>query len=260
MNTFFAVLTEPLVAFLLSVVLSALLIALYATIASEKWRAYSRFLDWYHTTDVITLLLIVAVIGAIASFFAIISYVSAILENGNPALGLGVYVYGCFAMLLGLFFVKAPFFEKHDIVGLHKQKTKRLEQLIALHLEQLRTHYAFVGKSEFKVQRIISSFEQLTIETAQEKKIRKNKENVYRSLTRLEKLEQSRIQQVGQIEQLQKEIDSMYDTLYQLEATAMEARYENLKKQLHLVKEKLQQDPYAAQIYLKQIQETKQPI
>lgn len=257
MTALLAVLTEFPIALLISVVLSSLLIVLYGTLASEKWQAYSRFLHWYNRTDVSSLLLFVAGVGALITVFTFTGYLTNEVERTTHHVGIGVYVYLFFAVYLLLFFSKAPFLEKRDIIGLHKQKTKRLTQLISLHLDALRTQYAFEGKTGFKIQQILSNFEQLAVEVAQEKKIRKNKENVYRSLTRLEKLEQSRIQQVGQIEQLQREITAMYDALYHLEATAMEERFENLKKQLSAVKEKLKNDPYAAQIYLNQLQETR---
>lgn len=254
MNPYVLILTEPFVALPIILGLSCFLTFWYAALAPERLRKYSRFLVIFQQADIPSILLIGGVLNLIILLFTYTGHIDTVTSQQHPTISEGIYLYGVAFIGLLFFFTKASFLEKRDIVGIHKQKTKRLEQLIIQHLVELQAFH-FEGKTGMKTAQILSQMKGLQIETAQEKKVRKNKENIYRSIDRLGKIELARKSISAQIEQLQKEITAMYDTLYALEATALEARYENLKKQLNIVKEKIKYDPFEAQIYLKKIQE-----
>lgn len=258
MNPYLLVLTEPFVAIPICLSLSALLLLCYAILSSENWQPYSRFLTIYRQMDVAGFLIIVSVIAAILSVFCYAGFMDSVLAQKTPSMGEGVYLYGLTFTVLLFFFCKAPLAERRDIRGLHKQQTTRLQQLITLQLEEYQTQCSFEGKTALQMQRILSEMKKIELEVAQQKKVRKNKENIYRSLERLDNLEKERLKQTGQMENLQNQIASLYDTLHRLEAIAFERGDEAMREPLLIAEGKLLKDPYNAQIYLQHLERRKE--
>lgn len=254
MHPFILVLTEPFVALPLCLIIGSLSLMWYASMASESWKKYSRFLERYNRFDIVTFLAFVGGINFFLFLFSCMGHTSSENWAKKAEWSEGLYLYAFLAVSLTLFFFKAPLLEKRDLVGLHKQKAKRLEQLLAQHVAELQEQFQFEGRTKIQSQRMLSQLKQLQVEVVQEKKRRKNQHNLYRSLERLEKIETERCQVLAQMEALQKDILSMYDTLYNLEVMALDQRFDNMKKLLNVAKEKLQRDPFEAQVYLNQIQ------
>ena len=255
MHPFILVLTEPFLALPICIFFGAFLILWYAYIAPQSWKKYSRFLTVYDQQYTIQPVLSIAGgVSLFAFFISCMAHTTSETWAQDAELSEGIYLYGFLVVSLLFFFLKAPVLEKRDLVGLHKQKTKRLEQLLMQHLQELNNQFQFEGKTKWQTQRMLSQFKNLQIEVKQEKKRRKNKHNLDRSLEQLEKADTQRRQVLNQMETLRSDIAAMYDTLYKLEAIALESRVENMKKMLNVAKEKLTSDPFEAKIYLEQVE------
>lgn len=256
MNPYVLILTEPFVALPLVVLLASVSLLFYAMFAPKEWKNYSQFLLLYEKNNMGEFLAIGTGVGLIASIIMFLAHSDAQLTKPQE----GIYLYGAVFLVLLLFFMKASMAEKRDLVGLHKQKIQRLKGLMTQELAQWEEQFEFRGKSQITIQQFVSKLKTFEIQVEQERKIRKNKKNLYRSIERLEEIEEAHEQLLYGVEKFQKEIEKLYDRLYALHAVALEEKFETLKKQLLVVEESLAKDPYQADIYLKQIQQNQKSL
>lgn len=239
-------LTHPFIALLYSSLLFIGGLCIYGESANKKNAQYSKYLYEYVHGGAANIVINGFMATGIASFFGSVVMGLVILETGKPDLGIGIYAYGISLMCSLIFFTGAERAERKDIKGQHKQAIKRIMSQAEVQKSELQNYAKYEGKSALKVQRLNSSLQKVITEAKSEKRIRKNKENVYRSLERLLESE-NRLKKVAEsVVGFQLEIENLYDRLYEFEAMLVNKRYEEERKKLNIAKEQLNVDPYAA--------------
>lgn len=257
-SIFIALLTTPFISTMFG--LSAFLMGsyIYGYLSSEEDGEYSQFIKSFNTMgDVFYGCLVGAGITFAIGGLAFIITADSYPKGSNYPLGHGMYFYGVVAIAMVAFYTTAHRRTRRDIKGRHKHKVKALQMVINANLAELNQIQAFKGKTKLRIDRVKADFLELQTKIKSEQRIAKNTKNLSRSLARLNDLEKERLSKFQDFVSIQKDIEKIYDMIYELESILVQEHYEEDKKKFNIAKEKMDSDPFAAIPLLDQIKAAK---
>lgn len=252
---FITYLTNVFISLLASFALVCFTMYLHGASYTQARLKYSAYLTWCHNHDAHNIFGIAGLIST--AFFVLFSiiYLDIPTEDIANGVGTGAFVYAIALLLITYICLYVPIREKNDIKGVHKHLVRTQLGLLQADMERMQELAHYNGKTKLKVEHIQGEIKVLRVKVTEEKKIRKNSANIYRSIERLKEMALLRMDAKQNFDRLHTEILSIYDQYYEIESFLFHQRHEDAKKQLNVAKEVLEGDPFAAVPLLRRLKE-----
>lgn len=253
LNPFLIAVTEPFVAISLSIFISLISSLIYCSILPRETRKHSILYRLIGSNEWRSEFL--SVITFFSFLASLITFLFRLDREFLPNTeGIGIYIYLIAFSLLLFIYTKPYVMEKRKIKAEQKYQLKKVAKFIKMNTQELEKINNYEGKIRFKIDKFLYSLNEMSEHVVFEAKVKKSRENIYESISRIKGIEFKRKEIVDEFTEMFNYVEETYDKLYEMEAQVTAEKYEQEKKLLNIAKEKLNTDPFEANLLLQRVQ------